>query len=359
VSLVRIREQPGGGVEAVRGSARVTLWPGPAPASPPEHPGLAWPIEPGWLHEKGAWLEHRPPGARLAELAGQLSPPELGMVLLDLAEALAALHAGGSHHGQVDLDHVVVSHHGRAILIGVGRESGTAKQDSRDLRMLMAELWPPTAPPPPDPGEEPAAVLAEALSGWLAYEFPDHTAFSLGSRSKDCTPDAAEDAETIPFRPAGAFDEVGPDLGPDRYGRGLLDRWATGNSLSGAHTGAIEFTRPGDEDERVPSAAALLTRLVAPPDRPPDPHRFAAVEGTPCEEIKALVADEPIQPLPLPSSTRRRSLPGLEPEDEPEEPTRPTAIAEEVSETALRVVGALLIAALCAVALVLAWVLGT
>lgn len=281
------------------------------------------------------------------------------MVLLDLAEALAALHESGRHHGAVDQEHVVISHQGRAILIGLGARDGSADADSSALRMLMAELWPPTAPPPPDPGQEPASVLAEALSGWLAYEFPDNTAFSLGTRSRAETPEVGDDAETIPFRAAGAFDEVGLDVGPDRYGRGLLDRWATGNSLSGAHTGAIEWTRPKDDaDEHVPSSGALLTRLVSPPEHPPDPARFDAVEGQPCEEIKALIANEPLEPLPLPGASRRRPLPTpMMPSEDPDEPTRPTAIAEEVSETALRMVGALLIAALFALAIVVAWVL--
>ena len=340
MSLRRVREQPGGGVEALREGARVTLWPGKAPGRPPEHPGLAWPIEEGWLHEQGVWLEHRPQGARLGELRDQLAPAEVELVLQHLAGALAALHEAGQHHGSVDVEHVVVSHRGRAVLIGLGQRKGSRVADKRALGLLRVELSSPSAAPPPVPGEA--------------------TAASLGARSRAGTAELPANTETIPFRTAGAFDEVRLDLGPDRYGRGLLDRWATGHSLSGAHTGAIEWTRPGNEhEEQTESSAALLTRLVSPPERPPDPRRFAAVEGQPSEEIKALVANEPLEPLPLPSATRRRPLPAPLPEDNTDEPTRPTAIAEEVSETALRVVAVLLIAALVAVAIVLAWILGT
>ena len=354
----KVRDQPEHGIEAVDQGARLTVWPGDPPADAVEHPGLAWALGEGQLDGEPCWLEHRPPGARLAELQN-LSAAELGMVLLDVAEAIAALNAAGAWHGAIDADHVVVSHGGRAMVIGLCPREGSVEADARALRMLMAELWPATAPPPPDPGEEPASVLAEALSGWLDFEYPDHTPFSLGSRSRAATPDATEEILRV-RRVREQFDEIGLDIGTDSYGRGLLDRWATGSSLSGAHTGAIEFTRPGPDADETPRAS-LLARLLSPPERPPDPLRFDAIEGQPCGEIKRLIADEPLDPLPLPSSTPRRNLlpatPIPVPEDPPTEPTRPTAITEEISDRALVIAGVSVFVALGAAGAILAWVL--
>ncbi|MCP4808827.1 MAG: hypothetical protein GY913_01960 [Proteobacteria bacterium] len=359
--MKRVRDQPGGGIEAIQDGARVTVWPGEGYDEPAEHPGLAWRVGQGALDGDPVWLEHRPAGARLAELEN-LSPPELGMVLLDVAEAIAALHDQGRHHGRIDADHIIVSHGGRGMVIGVDPREGSEDEDSRALRMLMAELWPATAPPPPDPGEEPAGVMAEALSGWLDFEYPDHTPFSLGSRSKAATPEPTD--QVLRYRPEREqFDEIGLDLGPDAYGRGLLDRWATGSSLSGAHTGAIEFTRPGPDGDEESPRTSLLARLISPPTRPPDVERFNSVEGEPCGEIKRLIADEPLDPLPLPSSTPRRGLLPRSPTEEapfkepPTEPTRPTAITEEVSVRALVIAGFSVLLALLAATAMLAWVL--
>ena len=358
-----LREQPGGGHEVLLDAGRATLWMGEAPTLP-EHPNLSWKLASGQLRGERAWLEHRPEGARLDELNG-LNGAEIAMLLLDVAEALATLHAGGLSHGAVDAAHVVVDLAGRGTLIGPrgGDRTEAREDDAAALRRLMAELWPPTAPPPPDPGAEPAEVIAEALAGWLAFEFPNHSPFALGSRSRAAQP-PLEQGATLPFLEDERFDEVGLDLGEELHSRGLLDRWATSRSLSGAITGAIEWTKPQGEDTGEVPDVQLLARLMAPPQHPPDPLRFAEVEGQPCQPIKALMADEPLDPVPLPSGVPLSApLPQAAPaptvgNELPTEPgTRPTAIGEEVSSRTLRYAAVALALALVLLGGLLAWVL--
>jgi hypothetical protein len=364
MSLRKLRDQPGGGAEVLTEHGRATLWVGEAP-SIPVHPNLSWALAKGQLRGERAWLEHRPEGARLDELSG-LTGAETAMLLLDVAEGLAELHREGLSHGAVDAHHIVVGPGGRATLIGPrgGDRTEAREDDAGALRRLMAELWPATAPPPPDPGLEPASVLAEALAGWLAFEFPDHSPFSLGSRSRAAMP-PPEPSTPLPFREDERFDEVGLGLGEDLTSRGLLDRWATGRSLSGAITGAIEWTRPqGGDSEDLPDVQ-LLARLMAPPDHPPDPARFSQVQGQPCQPIKALMADEPLDPLPLPSGVPLSApLPGAIPtplarigNELPTEPGTRPSIREEVSSRALTYAGVALVAALVTAGALLAWVL--
>lgn len=364
----------GRGTELAEGAARYTLWPGEPCQGVPEHPSLAWPVDSSRMDGEPAWLESRPAGPLLAELSG-LSVPEVGMVMLDVAEGLAELHAHELTHGCVDERHIVVTEGGRAVLIGVGVEPGDKERDAAALRTLMERLWPPPTTPP-DPGEEPATVIAETLAGWLDYEYPDHSTLALGTRARQAAPRLPERPERVVWRnavpePLDWLDEVSVVTN-----RRDLDRWNTTSShISGAITGGLEGTQPilGFIDEE-PGRMALLARLMSPPEVPPDPDRFQDVEGEPCQAIKALLAEEALDPLPVPEGVLRRDL-GGELAARPTEPQARTLPGfrvphtplgtdevssevaeephEEVSPRAMRLVGLGLVMALLAAGLVL------
>jgi hypothetical protein len=358
----------GRGTEVAEGPTRYTVWPGLPPEGSPEHPSLAWMVEPGVVEGEPAWLESRPEGALLADLSG-LSVPELGMLMLDVAEGLAELHEHGLCHGSVDERHILVTQGGRGVLIGAGVHPGSLDADSNGLRAVMLRQWPPPSEPP-DPGEEPAAVVAETLAGWLAYEYPDHSTLALGTRAREAAPSMPDRAERIAWN-AEVPDSLGwVDEDSIAIRTGPLDRWSTTSShISGAITGALEGTQPIPhflEDE--PRRMLLLARLMSPPDAPPDPDRFDAVEGEPCQAIKALLAEEPLDPLPVPEGVLRRELDGvitarptqprpaaLPPWQPPtDEVSQEEPLPEEVSPRAMQAVGYGLVLALCAAALV-AW----
>ena len=112
----------------------------------------------------------------------------------------------------------------------------------------------------------------------------------------------------------------------------------------------------------------LLARLMSPPEVPPDPDRFADVEGEPCQPIKAMLAEEPLDPLPVPEGVLLRPDGGelAAPPTMPQATASPTPSStngdfldesppdEEVSARAMQAVGVGLVLALAAAALV-AW----
>ncbi len=300
----------GRATEVAEGGARFTIWPGQPPEGMPEHPSLGWPVAASELDGAPVWLESRPNGALLSELSG-LSVPEVGMVMLDVAEALAELHEHDLAHGSVDERHIVVTDGGRAVLIGTGVQAGQAERDALALRELMTRKWPPPGSPP-DPGDEPAAVIAETLSGWLDYEYPDHSTLALGTRARQATFPVPVRAERIPWdtelpEALGWLDEVSVVTRSEG-----LNRWNTTSShISGAITGALEGTQPLVgflEDD--PRRLALMARLMSPPEVSPDPLRFEEIEGEPCQAIKDLLAEEPLDPLPVPEGVLRRETGG-------------------------------------------------
>ena len=110
--------------------------------------------------------------------------------------------------------------------------------------------------------------------------------------------------------PTEQVDEVGVDLGPDETGRGLLDRWNTTGTgtRSGSSTGA-EATGTESTGVAAPIAGldggrgALLSSVLADAEQLlGDGTRFAATAGRPSARVKAQIADEPVEYLPLPDS---------------------------------------------------------
>jgi hypothetical protein len=117
----------------------------------------------------------------------------------------------------------------------------------------------------------------------------------------------------IDLLPLGLTDEVQPDLGPDERARGLLDRWSSTGSndeLTDDRTEAISAS-----DLAAQGRQAMLDRLGELYQRKTLEGRFDAHEGTPCAPLQALIADEPLDPLPVPDGVPRKQSPILEQEN--------------------------------------------
>ncbi len=293
--VLQVRAYPTSGLEVTlpdQHGTRMSLFQGSSTPRPPVHATLGRVM--GSAHRDGepCWLEARGPGPLLSELQG-LEASRIATALLDLASALAALHGSGLAHGSVGGDRLVLLASGRAQLIGVGAVAGTVADDLTALRTLMLERWPKDSPPPPDPGDgEPAAVLAESLAGWLSYHHPD-----IGDQAwvppGPTVPDPAPLIALQPIEEGSHLDEIGFDLGPEPEREG-----STGSGTDAGHT---DHTRPASARYGASSQRqAVLGRILAFAGEPGDPHRFDAATGRPCGVIKTLIADEPLDPLPLP-----------------------------------------------------------
>lgn len=126
-------------------------------------------------------------------------------------------------------------------------------------------------------------------------------------------PDAAlPDPLEVVWLDTPALDEVGVPVGPDRGDAlGLFDSPTTAST--GEHT---EGPNPGAEgDDREAGGqrrTAVLAWIAAQAAHTPPP----AEGGVPCEPLKRLIADEPLDPLPaldgLPKP-RASALPGVAP----------------------------------------------
>lgn len=322
---LRVVRRHGDAIEAVADDGegpRVTAWPGAPPPRPPRHPSLARPLRQlvQSRDRRPLWIELRPPGALLSELPEPFLS-DIGSILLDLAEGLTALHAAGLHHGRVDAEHVVIGPGGRAVLIGVGRVPGSPAQDCHALRMLMASLWPThAATPPPDPGEEPAEVIAEAVAGWLDSELPGHSSFALGGRSLAFQARFQVTSEVLDAPGAERIDEVRVNIGPDAAAPGLLDPWTTGTASR-----SREQTAGPDAVEQPGRQLALLARLLSPSERRPKASRFDGKEAEVSQVIRRWLAEEPPDPVPLPAPRAPRPSPPAPSEDLPEEEAPPRA----------------------------------
>lgn len=297
--LLLLRPHPAGGWDVAsedEPSRRAQLWQGAHPDRAPQHPSVARPRWRGTLDGQEWWLESTPPGPRLAEL--ELGAAARVAVLIDAAQALRRLHDEGLVHGRIDEDHLLVDGSGRARLIGPGRHGGTVVEDVEALQRLVATgsslVALPTQLGPPDLG-----ALLDALTGWLAITHPTWDRDGLGRLAADQLPAVPDEPDRRAWRPervASVLDESSPlPLLGSVAGEGVFDE-ATA-------TGLAEVTRERTREVSELSLGdgarlQLLARLLAPV--PGDPQRFAAAEGRPSQTVKKLVADEPLDVLPLP-----------------------------------------------------------
>ncbi len=307
-----IRAYPEGGLEVVAAEGpdlRMSLWEGPNPSRFPRHPCLGRSIATGRCKNERVWLESRPAGSLLLDLPPP-RPGELAMLCAELCRALDALDKWGLAHGFIHASRVVVGGDGKPQLVGP-RPSATS--DLVQLRAFLLRHWPEGEAEPPLSADS-AHALAEELDEWTRDHHPDQSPFRLGALSWEQATRPGPDAEVLEVEvdraEEQAADEVSFDLGPDPAEPGLLDSW---HSSSLSHwTETREWTMAGEGPER---RRALVARLVSPPETSPDPDRFAGVEGIPCESIKRLVADEPLDPLPLPDGISPHVPPELEDEE--------------------------------------------
>ncbi len=269
-SLVR-RWPEGGAIEAApadRADVRATLWPGPQPPPHPDHPSLASCEATGVIGRQPTWVESRPRGAPLSELAASLTRAELARVLLDVREALLWLHAVGLAHGSVRASRVVIGTDGVPVLIGVGQDPGSLQGDLDEFARLVAAC-----------GFDGIADLATDAGAPVR-----RSAVEPSVREPD--PD-----ETIELT-EGGVDEVKVDLGPDESAAGLLERWSTVDATSGG-----EPTRaPGERGEALavvaprtapdlPEVTISAPRAAIPPERTSPRVERSTPEPTPIGDV--------------------------------------------------------------------------
>lgn len=276
------------------GERRLVLWPGEGPDERPAHGALGTVLGRGVFEGEAIWAEELPPGSFLADL-----PPGSGgaaAALADVVEALGCLHAEGFAHGGLDASCVVVGVDGRGRLLGAVGE-GAVEEDLAALDVLLGKWAPETRRD---------GSLAELAAALRAQEATAPGALPAA----DTLVDEGPTLELV-LEPLGSLDEVGFDLGPDEGERGLLDTWA-GRTMPGEDpTGAIEVT--GGVDGNPGAITALLAHLAAGVARDASAARFAPHEGRPSRAVKACIADEPLDPLPVPEGLPLSGTSFLEP----------------------------------------------
>ena len=135
-------------------------------------------------------------------------------------------------------------------------------------------------------------MLAESLEGWLSWHLPD-TQVDHRPPPGPAVPEMALVMVLEPVPEISHLDEVVVDLGPEPMGET--------SSGTGTVGGLSDHTRPASARFGAsPRRQDLVGRLSAFADARPDPERFGDKEGRPSNVIKGLIADEPLDPLPLP-----------------------------------------------------------
>lgn len=254
---------------------RVVLWYGLPPPEAPEHPGLAPVVLAGQVDHRMAYMERLPPGGLLPRM--RLPPGAIARVHDELLLAVRALHRAGLVHGAIREDRVWIGVNGEVILFGRGRWGGTPEDDIACVERVFPRTEQPMS----------AAALGQRVESRLS--------------SGTVTPVLEQIALTIGLRSSeDAADEVVPDIGPDPGRDGILDRWGVNTSTS---TGGSDHSEPTPEvtaDGRGPTVRLHqdFWQNLANPAPVAPPERFAAVDGQPSRALRALVAEEPPEPLP-------------------------------------------------------------
>jgi hypothetical protein len=261
---------------------------------------MARPLGFGERDGQAVWVEDRPPGALLSDL--EKAPPlwDVTNLLAQVADGLGALHARGHSHGQVVPERVVIAMDCAPVLIGAGVTQGSVESDIAGLIEMLQTLSPQTEVPPHSSAAELAAGLRERA---MSVEEPESMLREMVELAM-IPPPAEPEVFRLAITPMGYTDEVQPDLGPDERVRGLLDRWSnTGSNdeFTDDRTEAISASELAAQGRRV-----MLERLGDLYRRPSLSQRFTEHQGTPCEPLKALIADEPLDQLPVADGVLRR-----------------------------------------------------
>jgi hypothetical protein len=272
------------------GDDRWILWAGTPPEGHIEE-------ESGIADGDPMWRVHLPSGVLLSDLPLPLPTGDAAKLVASLALDLATLHRAGHTHGELQAHRIGLSVEGEPLLLGAGTCPGTVQTDIDGLRSLHQAL---TAQAPDLP-EGDADAIHEALVAWIADRATTpSTVRALVRRARSQVP---EDARVISFATKaidGKVDEVGFELGPDESAGGLFDPWTTGDITSyrsSEATGTLADPASIDGEHQ-----AVLGQLAAQASTRPGAAHYATASGQPDEAIMALIADEPLDPLPVPDS---------------------------------------------------------
>jgi hypothetical protein len=243
------------------------------------------------------WRTPLPSGVCLSDLPLPLPQADAAEIVAQVAGSLCALHQEGRSHGEVRAHRIGLNAQGAPLLLGTGTCPGTEDGDVTDLRTLHQALS--SQPAPLAAGD--ADAIHQGLMDWLAEQpRTPSTVPSLVVKARTQVPD---DARVINFSVSVReenVDEVAFDLGEDESVRGLLDPWTGGDTTSyriSEATGALSGSDADDGEHR-----AVLGQLAAEASSTPNPAPYAAAEGRPDGAIMALIADEALDPLPVPDS---------------------------------------------------------
>ena len=286
------------GAPALSPEERVAVWRG-LPPKPVEHEGIAPVVLAGDIDGHWAYAERVPDGVRMS---AEALPDELRrFVVAKVLDAVVALHAAGQVHGAVGPDRVILGRDGEVVLFGRGRRGGIPSMDSASAMSMLAEDGEEQTLPGDDAVDAAARLAAdcrdddpERLAEWVRAHLGgppsgvDQVLLSVGALPDD------------------GMDEVVPDLGPEMDGHGILDRWSV-TTASGLMEATDEVTH-GDGSGNKALATSLWTRLAAPRQHEPPDGRFAHLDGTASRGLRALLADEAPEPLPVPLSGELRTF---------------------------------------------------
>ena len=272
------------------GVGRVAVWPGAPTESRAEHPALAPVVYTS--ETESIYAELIPTGVRLIDAE---PPRELSRYIVSqVLHALAALHAAGLHHGDVDDGCVMLGLEGQVVLFGAGRRPGAPHTDvlsAMDLLPSGADITVPgiDATANAERMEDSLTPGARArLSGWVRT----HAAA------------------------AGHFDEVVRDVGPENDSTGLLDRYD-----ADAPNQDIDELKDEDSSTQMNAGSALWRTLAEPPLNAPPDGRFNGVLGVPSQAIQHILRTERLMRVDVPAVGPVEpfvvdTAPGIEGDDE-------------------------------------------
>ncbi len=312
---------------SVETGARVTIWHGPPPDTPsPIHPLVAVPLSIGVVDDHPVWVEERPLGPLMSDLTEPIEIVEAAQLMAQVADGLGALHARGHAHGGLSPAMIVITLDCSPVLIGAGVYAGTPSDDLAAVVAMLRQICPSAPIPAHGSAAELAAGLRETAMSGAASKSNLREQVELAMAPPPATPQTLR----IHLTPMGYTDEVQPDLGPDARSRGLLDQW----SNTGSHE---EFTDDRTETISASELAAqgrqiMLERLDELYGRPAIQQRFGEQDGTPCASVKALLAEAPLDSLPVADGVLRRRIP-IQEQENTVEVTQEAPIASRMHAT--------------------------
>jgi hypothetical protein len=269
----------------------------------------------GELDERPVYTEQLPRGVWMSDH----QPPDelLPFVVAELRSGLSVLHEVGEVHGAVGPDRVFLGLDGEVVLCGRGRR-GAAREI--DVAMALSLLV-----------VDEDITITEDMATELAEQGPPDAREQLGTfvRGVYEEPTVVDQVVLLVDEGEGTVDEVVPDIGVEKGGKGLLDRWSA-TTTGGVTPDAIDLSDTTQEMSatQVGLDISIWRRVSAPLQSAPPDDRFDAIEGSPSRAIRSLLAEEPPEVLPVPLGGRTDPFAGRRPSPE-EVPTQTLAAPVE------------------------------